>query len=718
VSASTRTSGVIAGIGAQTRATVAVASIVAGLLLGAVFGASESLAAANLNWGVGVEATLPADAGTSPGVELNSLACSSPTSCTAVGRYRDTGTNRKGLLLTKTLGVWSAVGAVLPAGADTDPVATLDWVSCASAGDCTAVGTYRDTSGNTLGVLLTQTSGTWATGVEAPLPSGAGSNPQVTVSAVSCTAPGDCSAVGEYTDSSGHAQGLLLTETSGTWSTGVEAQLPAAATNPGVVLTSVSCVSAGNCTAVGVYKDASGNTQGLLLTQSSGAWQTGVKASLPASATNPNVILRSVVCPSAGNCTVVGQYDDASSNTQGLLLSESSGTWATGAAAILPAGAGANPAVYLQQVSCTAPGDCAAVGGYSDTANNFQGLLLTETAGSWNPGLKAGLPPDAAANPFVSPLSVSCFSAGNCAAVGYYDDGSGRQGLLLSETNGTWAPSAKASLPANGATDPQVILSSVSCTSVSTCTTVGRYSDTSANVDGVVFDAAKASPKLAALAPSTGTVGRALPASAISATLSLGATPVGAIQFRVFGPQASPPSSCVAGGKLVASATAAGDGTYHPATSFVPSSAGTYWWFASYGGDPGDNAAASACGASMPKTVVVAVPVVRGFKQSHARWRQGSKLPSIASAHKLPVGTTFRFTVNQAVTVKLVFSQHGKLKGTLTMAAKAGKRAIKFQGRLSRSRRLKPGRYTVTITATNAAKVTSAPRKLSFTIVR
>ena len=46
-------------------------------------------------------------------------------------------------------------------------------------------------------------------------------------------------------------QGLLLTETAGSWATGTEAALPADSTNLGAELTSVSCASAGNCTAVG-----------------------------------------------------------------------------------------------------------------------------------------------------------------------------------------------------------------------------------------------------------------------------------------------------------------------------------------------------------------------------------------------------------------------------------------------------------------------------------
>src|SRR5205814_5666419 len=132
-------------------------------------------------------------------------------------------------------------------------------VSCVSAGNCTAVGSYTDSSGYRRGVVLTETARTWAMGVEASLPGNAASNPKVSLRSVSCATAGNCSAVGNYDDSSSHTQGLLLTETAGTW-TGVEAILPAGtASNPTVPLASVSCASAGNCGAVGHYYGGTGH---------------------------------------------------------------------------------------------------------------------------------------------------------------------------------------------------------------------------------------------------------------------------------------------------------------------------------------------------------------------------------------------------------------------------------------------------------------------------
>src|SRR4029077_9062882 len=210
--------------------------------------------------------------------------------------------------------------------AGSDQSVGLNSLSCASAGNCTATGSYADSSGNRRGLLLTQTSGAWATGGEAPPPANAGSNPGAVLDSVSCASAGNCTATGGYTDSSGNRQGLLLTQTSGAWATGVEAAPPAhAGSNPGARPDSASCASAGNCTATGHYLDNSGHTQGLLLTQASGAWATGVEAALPANAgSNPGAGLNAVSCALAGSCTAVGSYTDISGHTQGLLLTQTS----------------------------------------------------------------------------------------------------------------------------------------------------------------------------------------------------------------------------------------------------------------------------------------------------------------------------------------------------------------------------------------------------------
>jgi hypothetical protein len=58
------------------------------------------------------------------------------------------------------------------------------------------------------------------------------------------------------------------------------------------------------------------------------------------------------------------------------------------------------------------------------------------------------------------------------------------------------------------------------------------------------------------------------------------------------------------------------------------------------------------------------------------------------------------------------------VKGTLSFTGHSGKNRVSFQGRISHSKKLLPGTYTLVITATNAAGQNSAPSRLSFTILK
>ncbi len=442
-------------------------------------------------WSTGIEASLPATAGYEASAYVNSVSCASAGDCTAVGWYHEISGTIHGLLLSESGGTWSTgIEAPLPANASATLGPDLVSVSCASAGDCTAVGHYYDTSGNEHGLLLSESGGTWSTGIEAPLPANASASLRSYVDSVSCASAGDCTAVGWYRDTSGNEHGLLLSESGGTWSTGIEASLPANAGElPYVAIRSVSCPSAGDCAAVGMYYDTSVNPHGLLLSESGGTWSTGIEAPLPANVgEHPSAYVNSVSCASGG-CTAVGYYADTSGTEHGLLLSESGGTWSTGIEAPLPANAGEHSRVEIESVSCASAGDCTAVGYYADTSGNLHGLLLSESGGTWSTGIEAPVPANANANLIPSLDSVSCASAGDCTAVGHYyvTSGNDTHGLLLSESGGTWSTGIDAPLPSNANASPTTAsLDSVSCASAGRCTAVGGYHDTSGNTQGLL----------------------------------------------------------------------------------------------------------------------------------------------------------------------------------------------------------------------------------------
>jgi hypothetical protein len=135
-------------------------------------------------------------------------------------------------------------------------------------------------------------------------------------------------------------------------------------------------------------------------------------------------------------------------------------------------------------------------------------------------------------------------------------------------------------------------------------------------------------------------------------------------------------------------------------------------------------------------------PAVSGFGESAARWRRGRSLPHISSAGGTPVGTTFGFSLNEPATVSLIFTEYvggrrvrsrcvavtggnaGKPKckrrvsaGSLPFSAHAGSNKVRFQGRLSSAKSLKPGSYAVAVNARDSPGLQSPAQSLSFTIV-
>src|SRR5436305_10152143 len=119
-----------------------------GLLLacGVIGGAAPAaLASANVNWGTGVEGTLPSNANANPNVTINAVSCASVGNCVAVGSYVDNASpaSTQGLLLSEVSGVWQpGVEAMVPSDTSVVPNATVQRVSCPSAGNCTAIGHY------------------------------------------------------------------------------------------------------------------------------------------------------------------------------------------------------------------------------------------------------------------------------------------------------------------------------------------------------------------------------------------------------------------------------------------------------------------------------------------------------------------------------------------------------------------------------------------------
>lgn len=110
-------------------------------------------------------------------------------------------------------------------------------------------------------------------------------------------------------------------------------------------------------------------------------------------------------------------------------------------------------------------------------------------------------------------------------------------------------------------------------------------------------------------------------------------------------------------------------------------------------------------------------PALARVRESARRWREGERNARISDG-ALPVGTTFSFALNEPAAVTLSFVLRGSRAGSLSFPAHPGTNRVAFDGWLSSMQRLRQGRYTLTITATDTAGRGATPQSLGFTIVR
>jgi hypothetical protein len=116
--------------------------------------------------------------------------------------------------------------------------------------------------------VVSQKAGRWGTAEPVPGAAALNTGRNAYISSLSCGAAGNCSAGGSYSDSSGHGQALVASQAHGAW--GAAQQVPGtAALNAGgfAATYAVSCASANHCSAGGFYTDSSGHQQAFVVGQ-------------------------------------------------------------------------------------------------------------------------------------------------------------------------------------------------------------------------------------------------------------------------------------------------------------------------------------------------------------------------------------------------------------------------------------------------------------------
>ena len=405
--------------------------------------------------------------------------------------------------------VWSIVPSP-----NTSPtqINQLNAVSCSGPSACVAVGIYATPEANPPyntppQTLIESWNGSAWSIVPSPDTSSTLDN---ALSAVSCSSPSACVAVGGQTGASAHAQTLIESWNGSAWSI-VPSPNISASQDDG--LSGVSCSGPSSCVAVGANLPAGSADQTLTELWNGSVWSIVPSPNTSASQDNE---LDAVSCSGPSACVAVGQYYLSPIVSQTLIESWNGSAWS-----IVPSPNNGSQTNLLRGVSCNNPSACTAIGSYAPSGGSDQTLIESWNGSVWS----------IVTSPNTSPTQndelsgVSCTSSSACTAAGYYllasSDGSASEQTLIESWNGSaW------SIVTSPNASPTNLLEGVSCNGSSVCTAVG---DNGSGTEQTLIEKGIVPTTTSVLIPSSGATlsgSTILDASASNAT---------SVEFLLFG---------------------------------------------------------------------------------------------------------------------------------------------------------------------------------------
>ncbi len=326
-------------------------------------------------------------------VDFEDVACVTAASCFAVG-FSQAGNVRRPLIERWNGSKWSVVAAPNPAGSTN---ASLQAVSCPAATSCFAVGIFLD--GATNKSLIEHWDGTAWSVMNSPNPVDLA---KPLLESVSCANPTSCMAVGQPRVTTG--EGIVEHWDGSTWSLMTLAKLP------GWVETSlagVSCPAADSCFGVGFFAPVAEAPLAALTEHWDGSAWSVVANPSPTGAIP--AVLGEVSCPTTTSCYAVGTYSPPTRRATKTLIERWNGvSWSIVASP--------NPASgrsVLSDVSCPSATNCTAVGQYVQVLTP-RTLVERWNGTSWS--LTTSPNPSGSDNSWLR--GVSCPTATRCFAVG------------------------------------------------------------------------------------------------------------------------------------------------------------------------------------------------------------------------------------------------------------------------------------------------------------
>jgi hypothetical protein len=383
---------------------------------------------------------------------------------------------------------WPASGRsghdfVLPAGVPAVPspgtYSALNGIFCPSATNCWAVGSYRTAQLASLDEALHWNGSKWAQ-VATPNPGGTGNGDFSELFGGRCTAPGNCWAVGNYSQAGGAGIDLVLHWNGAKWSK-VAAPSPGG-TGTGSVntLSDIACRSSSSCWAAGEYGlDGSGivTIRNSVLHWNGSRWSQ-VTVPNPGGTENGEVNqLDSIRCPSNNDCWAVGQTQTTFTELNQALHWDGT-TW-TVATVPDPGGTAQYDFNDLANLACTSTVNCWAGGFYGNELGSPVELnqLLHWDGTAWT---QASTPQPGGTSAGDSNLiyGVDCASASDCWAAGVYASAGAGLNQALRWDGTTWSQAVTPN-PGGTASGDISELFAVHCAGATLCWAVGATSATS-----------------------------------------------------------------------------------------------------------------------------------------------------------------------------------------------------------------------------------------------
>jgi hypothetical protein len=427
--------------------------------------------------------------------EIESVSCSSAGYCGAGGYYLDNSGEDQAFVVAERNGTWGTprdVRGLARLGGGSGGVVSS--VSCTSVGNCSAAG--DDSSSADAAFVVDEKHGIWGRAERIPGLAALTGSGADGLSSVSCTSAGNCTAYGTYDMLSDLESGLyhelafVVSEKHGTWGT-ARAVPGLAALNMGAMaaIESLSCGSAGNCSAGGFYGSFKGIGQAFIVTEKHGTWGHAEQVpGLSRLGTGGNADVNTVSCGSAGDCSAGGSYVNVRGSGEGFVIGMKDGRWRRAEPVPGLARLNIGGSAGIQSLSCASAGNCSAGGSYTGLKASAQGFVVNEKRGTWGRAEPVRGLARLNTGGIADVTSLWCASAGNCSAVGTYNNGHATQAFVVNEKHGTWGRAEQIPGLARLNTGGYAQVNSLSCASASNCSAGGSYQAGSLNYGFVVSE--------------------------------------------------------------------------------------------------------------------------------------------------------------------------------------------------------------------------------------